>query len=264
MVIRTISLCCVLAFSSSTIAQDTGAATEPTTNSETTPRPTATAAPQPAATPALRPATPAASPPVSASPRPIPADEAAPAVPEEEDSYGVMYLRLQGGLSYANLLSFNQDNFIPEAEESSGVGPFGGLAVGFRVYWFSIGANATFGRQGGFDLGTVGAELAFHIPIPTVQPYVRLAAGYAWVGRYDFQSQELEETDIYGLTVEAGAGIDIKISRHLSIGAGLDAAFLNLTRQEIGDTNVTGVDLDESGDALGFQLRARLHVTVHI
>ncbi|MFT5355924.1 MAG: hypothetical protein ACI9KE_003144 [Polyangiales bacterium] len=257
------------------MAQETGAPRDAGANSETTqqpaPQPTATVAPQPApqpaTQPAAQPAATAAAPRVSQSPLPIPADEAAPVV-EEEDSYGVMYLRLQGGLSYANLLSFNQDNFIPEAEESSGLGPFGGLAVGFRVYWFSIGANATFGRQGGFDLGTVGAELAFHIPIPTVQPYVRLAAGYAWVGRYDFQSQELEETDIYGLTVEAGAGIDIKIARHLSIGAGVDAAFLNLTRQEVGSEtrvrSVTDVDLDESGDALGFQLRAHLHLTIHI
>ena len=192
-------------------------------------------------------------------------DEVGDDVPiEAEDSYGVMYLRFQGGLSYANLLSFNQDNFIPEAEESRGVGPFGGLSVGFRVYWFSLGASATFGRQGGFDLGTVGAELAFHIPIPTVQPYVRLAAGYAWVGRYDFQNQQLAETDIYGLAIEVGAGVDIKLARHLSIGVGVDAAFLNLTRQELGSVNVMDVDLTEDGDALGFQLRAHAHLTIHI
>ncbi|MFK8003146.1 MAG: hypothetical protein AB8H86_26485 [Polyangiales bacterium] len=251
MVRRLLLLCCALAFSATTMAQDSSSATEPAPSSES--------APQPNAAPPTPPPTQTPPPNTSDVDEPFDAEEE-----EDEDSWGVMYLRFQGGFSYANLLSFNQDNFIPEAEESSGLGPFGGLSVGFRVYWFSMGVSGSFGRQGGFDLGTVGAELAFHIPIPKVQPYIRLAAGYAWVGRYDFQSRELAETDIYGLTVEAGAGIDIKLARHLSIGAGFDAAFLNLTRQELGSVNITGVDLEESGDALGFQLRAHAHLTIHI
>lgn len=278
MVIRTFTLCCLLALTSTSMAQETqestGAAVPNAGAAEPAPASVSTAQPaEPLAAPSAATATPrTASTPTSVATTleddavddDVVDDDVVEEEAEDEDSYGVMYIRLQGGLSYVNLLSFNQDNFIPEAEESSGVGPFGGLAVGFRVYWFSVGASASFGRQGGFDLGTVGAELAFHIPIPTVQPYVRLAAGYAWVGRYDFQNQELAETDIFGLTVEAGAGIDIKLARHLSIGAGFDAAFLNLTRQEIGSVNVTGVDLEETGDALGFQLRAHAHLTIHI
>lgn len=264
MVTRLLALCCALALTSTTTAQEPAGSSAPAAQTQAAPAPAA-AEPQ-AAQPAPRPQ-PARQPVAAPAPTPdpvVPSDEAAPPVEEEEDSWGVMYLRFQGGFSYVNLLSFNQDNFIPEAEESSGLGPFGGLSVGFRVYWFSMGVSGSFGRQGGFDLGTVGAELAFHIPIPKVQPYVRLAAGYAWVGRYDFQSRELAETDIYGLTMEAGAGIDIKLARHLSIGAGFDAAFLNLTRQEVGSVNITGVDLAESGDALGFQLRAHAHLTIHI
>lgn len=280
-----LGLLCALTLTSSALAQELGAG-EPTTSDSST---EATQDAAPAATSTTTSTTPNTAPsntalsntaPAATTRTAAPPPSAPPATPssasatedeapaesdeDDDDSYGVMYIRLQGGLSYANLLTFNQDNFIPEAEESNGVGPFGGLGVGFRVYWFSIGANATFGRQGGFNLGTVGAELAFHIPIPIVQPYVRLAAGYAWAGRYDFQNRELAETDIYGLTIEAGAGVDIKLLRHLSIGLGLDAAFLNLTRQELGMTNIAGVNIEETGDALGFQLRAHAHLTIHI
>lgn len=263
MVTRLLTLCCAVTFSASSFAQAPSGAADPTSSSEPTPAPQTAPVRQPAAAAQ-------AAPPRQPQPTPNAAqndgdnETIETGDEEEEENWGVMYLRFQGGFSYANLLSFNQDNFIPEAEETNGLGPFGGLSVGFRVYWFSVGVSGSFGRQGGFDLGTVGAELAFHIPIPKVQPYVRLAAGYAWVGRYDFQRRELAETDIYGLTVEAGAGIDIKLARHLSIGAGFDAAFLNLTRQELGSVNITGVDLEESGDALGFQLRAHAHLTIHI
>ncbi len=255
-----------------TQAQDTTSNQEqeaPATESTTTTPATEASSPSPRqdAPPGMAPSRTA---PTRTRTRPAPQRAEEPSPPpdddleeEDGDSWGIFYLRLQGGLSYSNLLQFSQENFIPEAEEMKGVGGYGGLAVGFRVFWFSFGANATFARHD-FDLGTVGAEVAFHVPTPFAQPYIRAGIGYAWLGSFDFGTRSLNETDIYGLATEVGAGIDIKVARALSIGAGIDAAFLNLTRQPLGDTNITGIELEEDGDAVGFQLRAHAHITLHL
>ena len=241
-------------------AEDNTPASTTTTSSATTSPSTANTAPSNTAPARTATRTPTNRPPSTGEARtPPPVEDE-----EEEDSYGVVYIRLQGGMSYANLLQFNQENFIPEAEELQGVGGYGGIAFGFRVYWFTFGAAATFARQGEFDLGNVGVEAAFHIPIPVVQPFIRVGLGYAWVGNANYQDPMLSETDIYGLSFEAGAGIDIKLTRVLSIGAGFDAVFLNLTRQSIGDFSVADVMLEEDGDALGFQIRAHGRLTIHI
>jgi len=184
---------------------------------------------------------------------------------EDEDSWGVFYLEALGGYSFANLVQFSQDNFIPEAEELSGSGLFGGLGAGFRIYWFTLGAQATIASYFGFEIGTVGADVAFHFPIPLIQPYVRVGVGYAWMGDANYEDPAASETDVYGLYVDGGLGLDIKLARVLSIGGGFDAVFLNMTRQEIdGAGTFASVNLEETGDAIGLQVRVHAHLTLHI
>lgn len=225
-------------------------------------------APAPVPAPAPAPARPlAAPPPATTPPRASPPPAAAPPDEDEEDedSWGVVYLQGLGGYSYVNLVAFSQDNFIPDAERISGSGFFGGLAVGFRVYWVTLGAQVTLASFPDFHLGVVGPEVALHIPIPVVQPYLRVGFGYAWMGNVDFSDPSLSETDVYGFAAEAGIGIDIKLARALSIGAGADLAFLNLTRQGLsGATSIGTVDLQEDGDSVGLQLRFHAQLTLHI
>ncbi len=183
---------------------------------------------------------------------------------EEEDSWGVFYVQALAGYSYANVVQFSQENFIPEAEELSGSGLYGGLGVGFRLYWMTLGAQATIASYFGFELGTVGLDVGLHLPIPVVRPYVRVGVGYAWMGDADYMDPALSTTDVYGYAIDAGLGLDIKLARFLSLGAGFDAAFLNMTRQGLTDGNVTGVDIQEDGDAVGLQIRLHAQLTFHI
>lgn len=142
---------------------------------------------------------------------------------------------------------------------------FGGAALGFRIYFLTLGARATIASYFGFEIGTAGLDVALHLPIPLISPYLRVGLGYAWMGDADWSDPGLSSTDVHGLYADVGLGLNIKLARILSIGAGFDAAFLNLGRQSIRDGGtISDVNLEESGDAVGFQLRLHAHITLHI
>lgn len=184
---------------------------------------------------------------------------------DEEENWGVFWIEAQAGYSFVNLVQFSADNFIPEAEKLEGSGFFGGAALGFRVYFLTLGARATIASYFGFEVGTVGADIAVHLPIPVVSPYVRVGLGYAWMGDANWNDPALSQTDVHGLVADGGLGVNIKLGRVISLGAGFDVAFLNLGRQSARDAGTVGmVNLEESGDAVGLQLRLHAHLTFHI
>ncbi len=193
-------------------------------------------------------------------------NDAAPinVVEPEDDGPGIFYIRAQAGYSYANLVSLRETNFIPEAENVSGSGFGGSLGLGARIAIVGLGANANFHRFETFDLASVGLDIAIHLPIPFISPYLRLGIGYAWVGSADFSTLS-GDVSVDGLMADFGLGLDIQLIDRFSIGAGVDATFLNLTRQGIaGAGSIATIDVSEDGDSLGFQLRASLRLTVHI
>ncbi len=184
---------------------------------------------------------------------------------EEEENWGVFWIEAQAGYSFVNLIQFRADNFIPEAEKLQGNGFFGGAALGFRVYFLTLGARATIASYFGFEIGTVGVDAALHLPIPVVSPYVRVGLGYAWMGDANWNDPALSQTNVNGLVIDGGLGINIKLARLLSFGGGFDVAFLNLGRQSARDAGTVGmVNLEEDGDAVGLQLRIHAHLTFHI
>lgn len=243
----------------------TPASTAPTASgpdTATTPAATTPAATTPSATATTSPParTTRAAPPPSREPAPTTDEDE----DEDEDSWGVFYLQALAGYSFANVVQFSQENFVPEATDLQGSGLYGGLGLGFRLYWITLGAQATLASYFGFEIGTAGLDVALHLPIPVVQPYLRVGIGYAWMGDADYTDPMLSQTDVYGYAIDAGLGLDIKLARFLSLGAGFDAAFLNMTRQSLSDGNVTGVDIQEDGDAVGLQIRLHAQLTLHI
>ena len=189
---------------------------------------------------------------------------------EEEDDWGVLQIQLLGGYSFANLVSFRQDNFLPTAERLAGSGFFGGAGLGFRVHIVTLGAQATIASYApaaddGFELGTAIATVALHLPTPGIQPYFRFGAGYAWMGKANYLDPGISETRVYGFVLEGGFGIDIKLGRPISLGLGVDAAYLNLGRQSTSELGmIDDVNFEEDGDAVGYQLRGHVHLTFHI
>lgn len=189
---------------------------------------------------------------------------------EDEEDWGAFYIQLLGGYSYANVISFSQENFLPEAERVEGSGFFGGAGLGFRVLILTIGAQASLAsyaptEDDGFELGTVIGTIGLHLPIPHIQPYFRVGAGYAWMGKANFADPGISETRVYGFVIEGGFGVDIKLGRAVSLGLGVDAAYLNLGRQSASEVGmIDDVNFEEDGDAVGYQVRGHVHLTFHI
>lgn len=181
---------------------------------------------------------------------------------EEDDSgRGWFYLRLQGGLSYANIVAFSDENFLPEAQTIFGAGGTGGISIGLRLFIISVGVQATYAAHSDFNLGTVGLDVGVYLPIPFASPYVRLGLGYAWVANADTVPTEVGNVDVYGLFLELGLGIDIYVHKHIAVGGGFDGIFLSLSRQPAGNFNVLDVRFEEDGDAVGVAIRAQFRLT---
>lgn len=197
---------------------------------------------------------------------------AAPARPveEEEEEEGdgrdldFIWFEVQGGISNVNLVQFQNQNFADVAmgaevfNEVYGTGPAIAAAVGFRIWWLAVGARASFAGYEGFQIGTVGGELTLRLPVPIIEPWVRVGFGYGWQGDANYQTGTARETTTYGWAFQAGLGLDIYLVNWLTIGAGFGLDVLNMTRQRdpsVMCMGVTDVCPSMNGDALGLQLK---------
>jgi hypothetical protein len=200
----------------------------------------------------------------------------APAAAEEEGDgrdYDVLWIELQGGVSYANLIQFQNQNFADVAGGASvfnevyGTGPAVGLGVGFRVWWLAIGARASVAVYETFQIGTIGGEATLRLPVPIVEPWVRVGFGYGWQGDAQYQSgSSTYSTTTYGWVFQSGLGLDIYLTNWFTLGVGAGLDILNLTRQRDPSATCMGatdVCPSRNGDALGFQLKGLATVGFH-
>lgn len=191
---------------------------------------------------------------------------------EEDDGRDVDFLWIEPffGYSYVDLVMFSQENFLPSVERLSGGGFVGGLAAGMRMSFIMFGGRGTLASYNGFDLWTLGGEIHLRIPLGALEPYARVGFGYGWVGQANYDEPEASTSDVYGLVVDAAAGLDIYLDKVFAIGVGMDGAFLNLSRQRIdqdgcttADCMVDEINFREDGDAAGLQLRLHAHASLH-
>jgi hypothetical protein len=201
------------------------------------------------------------------------------AAPEEEEEegdgrdYDVLWIEVQGGVSYANLIQFQNQNFADVAGGASvfnevyGTGPAVGLGVGFRVWWLAIGARASVAVYEAFQIGTIGGEATLRLPIPVVEPWVRVGFGYGWQGDAQYQSgSSTYSTTTYGWVFQSGLGLDIYLTNWFTLGAGVGLDILNLTRQRDPSAmcmGATDVCPSRNGDALGYQLKGLATIGFH-
>jgi len=193
---------------------------------------------------------------------------------EEEEGDGrdadLLWIEALFGYSYIDLVQFDNSNFLPDIDRHQGNGYVAGGAAGFRISFLMIGARGTLASYEGFDLATVGLDVHLRIPLPVIEPYFRVGAGYAWVGAANYDVPDQSDVSIFGLAIDAGAGIDVYLDEIFAIGVGMDGVFLNLSRQRVDmdgcgsmDSDIGTVNFQEDGDAAGLQLRAHAHASLH-
>lgn len=171
------------------------------------------------------------------------------------------FIEVDLGLSYVNLASIDDDNLDPGLSLSSGTGLTFGFAGGLEFGVLQLGLRANHGRQGAFNLNTIGLHVAVHIPVPLVRPVFRLGLGYAFLGDAEYSVFD-DDPATRGFAASLGAGIDIRPNEHLSFGVIVDAGVLNLNRERA-VSRITTVDATK-GHAVGLQVRGTAHLTLHL
>ncbi|MDH5493138.1 MAG: hypothetical protein OEY14_14380, partial [Myxococcales bacterium] len=187
--------------------------------------------------------------------------------PDEGRDPGVFWIEPSFGFSWVDLARFDASDFIPQTSEARGSGFTLGLGLGFRISLLTIGARGTLSSYFGFELGTAGAELGLRIPLGNLELFARGGLAYGWMGDANYVNPGLSETDVTGLVIDTGAGLDFFMGKGFAIGGSASGAFLNLTSNaaDCAATMSTLCDpLDVAattdGDTAGLQLRIEGHV----
>lgn len=260
-----------------------GTESDPTTTPAPEPEPAPAPPPRPSSStgPAPQPAPAQPTPVIIRHPSSADDDDDEEPEPDGGDPYDIIWIELFGGASYVDLRAIDTRNYLPEFVRLSGWGPSGGAAIGFRYEFFSAGVRAALARydvsdattpDAVFDVGTALVEVKLALPIPIVQPFVRVGFGFAWHGDSNVEdawemgmAPSNFETTVFGWVFEAAVGLDIYLVHWFSIGAAFSIDLLNMSRQSWDEepTNPTDVSFRDPGDAVGVQARAHGAATFH-
>ena len=184
-------------------------------------------------------------------------------------SHDWLVLQPEVGLSYANVVAVSNAGLFPSASTTSGFGPRYGLLAGMRFGPITGGARVDVARYSAYDVGDAGLFVEVRIPVPFIQPFGRVGAGYAWLGDLNPDPRYLacgatgtgaQCPKVSGWFASVGGGVDLAISSHFTLGANLDVTFLNLTRA----ASPTSVMFTNTGDSVGLQLTLGLHAALRI
>jgi hypothetical protein len=159
---------------------------------------------------------------------------------EDDSGRGLswFWIEAEGGFEHVGLQTFEiDDNFaaagLVETEASGGAVSAG---IGAQIIFLTIGAR---GRMAFFDawqIGRVGGEIGFRIPVGFVEPRFDLGGGYAALGQFD--GVVAEEISIEGFYVRAGAGVDFFPVDILALGVHATFDFMGLTRPGLDPTRI--------------------------
>lgn len=179
-------------------------------------------------------------------------------------------LQAEAGASYANVVAVNHDGLFPSASSTGGWGPHYGVQAGMRFGPVSFGGRFDYSTYEAYNLGGAGLFVELRLPIPLLQPFGRVGAGFAWLGdlnpdpRYlgcgATGSSSATCPSVSGWYASLGGGVDLVLVSAFTVGAHLDLNLLNLNR----DADPTNVTFMRTGDSVGLQVTLGLHAALRI
>jgi hypothetical protein len=114
------------------------------------------------------------------------------------------------------------------------------VGAGLRLGFLTLGAR---GRVAAFQdesptravaawqLWTLDAELGMRVPLGRVEPHLAVAGGYTTIGGFDDAVSGLSAgLNVNGVDARAEGGVDVWVTRTLSLGASASGELLALSR----------------------------------
>jgi len=160
-----------------------------------------------------------------------------------------VWVEVQGGFEHVGLKTFNVDekNFSAGLVETTSSGGVISAGAGAQLIFLTLGVR---GRMGFFDawqIGRIGGELGFRIPLGIIEPRFDLGGGYAALG--SFNTVVPQQVSIDGAYARAGAGVDFYPVNILALGIHASFDFLALKRAGLSLADVEKLK-DPSGNSL--------------
>lgn len=183
---------------------------------------------------------------------------------EDEDHREWFWLEASAGYSWINLAQINSEDFTSEPDLLQGSGFIfeGGLGIEFSI--LQIGVTSSYASYEHFSIVTAELDATLVIPIPIIEPFLRVGFGYAHMGQVEvaMMGATPEKARIRGIGIDVGAGLDIHLADAFQLGFAFDASFLNLQRQKVTELGtISNVDFTQTGNAVGLQLNGSVRVT---
>lgn len=171
------------------------------------------------------------------------------------------WIEVQGGYEHVGLKTFNVEDTefaaVPDPSdltpgvqiiETTSNGGTLSAGVGAQLVFLTLGVRGRMGFFEAWQIGRVGGELGFRIPLGVVEPRFDLGGGYAALGSFD-SGVVPDVIGIDGGYARAGAGIDFYPVSILAIGAYASFDFLALKRAGISLAEIQNFE-QSSGNAL--------------
>lgn len=140
-----------------------------------------------------------------------------------------------------------------------------GGGAGIRLLYFSLGGRFRYIPTSDYSFWTLGAEIAFRVPVGSFEPYAQVGLGYAHLGGLKSQTGE-RIRQVRGLDVRVAGGLDYYLSQTFSVGVQVGFDFVSLHRAKQ-DASVCGsvspCMFDERGQSAGFALSPSLVLGLH-
>jgi hypothetical protein len=176
----------------------------------------------------------------------------------------LFYVDISAAYTWIDLGQFRQTNLVPDIVRVSGNGYGFAGGAGVQVLFLTLGLQGEWARYPGFDLGTVGVDVGFRLPVPVVHPYFRVGVGYAWLTHLVDTTIDQSIQGVTGLSADAGLGLDIAVNDLFAFDVGFDAAVLHVRRDPLDGFGDFSSDWtpDEDGEAVGLQLT--LHAGINL
>lgn len=184
-----------------------------------------------------------------------------------------VYLNADMGVAYTDLVSLKASNWA--LQDNSAAGPAFGIGAGVRLLFLSLGLRARDLQLSSFNLWETDLEAALHFKIWRVDIALGARGGYAFLGSFSADSLRTStgsaatDVTVHGWNVGPTLGVDVYLSKLVSVGVDGNAEFLFLERPAIplqaGQSVPKGFEglYADSGSSVGAGFVGMAHLGIH-
>jgi hypothetical protein len=184
-----------------------------------------------------------------------------------------IYLNADMGVAYTDLVSVRNSNW--QLQDNSATGPAFGIGAGVRLIFLSLGLRARDLAFPTFNMWETDLEALFHFRVWRIDGYLGARGGYAFLGSFSADSisrstsTDPSDVTVHGWNVGPTVGLDVYITKLVSVGVDGNAEFLFLERPPIplkaGQTVPNGLQglYADSGSSVGAGFVGMAHLGIH-